>query len=38
MKKIAAVISVLALLCACVPVLAEENYEPLYTLAAPYGF
>ena len=38
MKKIAAVLSVMALLCACAPSMAEETYEPLYTLAAPYGF
>ena len=38
MKKIAAVLSVMALLCACVPVLAEDAFEPLYALAAPYGF
>lgn len=38
MKKIAAILSVMALLCACVPAMAEEAYEPLYTLAAPYGF
>ena len=40
MKKILAVLSVLALLCACMPVLAEETEEMagLYTLTAPYGF
>ena len=39
MKKIAAVLSMLALVCACMPVLAEETAcEPLYALAAPYGF
>ncbi len=38
MKKLAAVLSVLTLLCACAPALAEEAYEPLYALTAPYGF
>ena len=39
MKKFAAVLSVLALLCACVPAISEETaYEPLCSLAAPYGF
>ncbi len=39
MKKITAVLSVVALLFACAPALAEETaYEPLYALAAPYGF
>ena len=38
MKKIAALLSVLALLCACAPVMAEETYDSLAELAAPYGF
>ncbi len=38
MKKIAAVLSVMALLCAGLPALAEEAREPLCALAAPYGF
>lgn len=40
MKKLLALISVLALLCACVPVQAQEAEEPvgLYTLTMPYGF
>ena len=40
MKKILAVLSVLALLCACAPALAEESAETegLCALAAPYGF
>ncbi len=38
MKKIAAFLSVLTLLCACAPAFAEESSEPLYALAAPCGF
>ena len=38
MKKLAAVLSVLTLLCAFAPALAEDAYEPLCALAAPYGF
>ena len=38
MKKWAAILSVIALLCACAPAVAEEEYESLYALAAPYGF
>lgn len=38
MKKLLAVLAVAALLCACVPALAEEANQGLYTLAAPYGF
>ena len=38
MKRLFAVALALALLCAAVPVFAEEEMEPMYTLTAPYGF
>jgi len=38
MKKMLAALSILALLCALCPAMAEEDYEALYALAAPYGF
>ncbi|MBR5109528.1 MAG: endo-1,4-beta-xylanase [Clostridia bacterium] len=36
MKRL--LVFVLVLLCACAPVLAEEEMEPMYTLTAQYGF
>ena len=38
MKKMLAALSILALLCALCPAMAEEDYEALCALAAPYGF
>ena len=38
MKRMLAALLMLALLCAAVPVFAEEEMEPMYTLTAPYGF
>ena len=41
MKKLLALISICALVCACIPALGEESATELaglYTLAAPYGF
>ncbi len=38
MKRLTVFALILALLCACAPAFAEEEMEPMYTLAAPYGF
>ncbi|MBR3017660.1 MAG: endo-1,4-beta-xylanase [Clostridia bacterium] len=38
MKRLLTCALALTLLCACAPVFAEEEMEPMYTLAAPYGF
>lgn len=38
MKRLIVFALILALLCACAPAFAEEEMEPMYTLAAPYGF
>ena len=38
MKMLAVLLSALVLLCACVPAVAEETYDSLAELAAPYGF